>query len=194
MNEQENHPIYFGCPAEAVKWSEAFMDGMGERNMSQLGVEIRKRNQKRCGSVDRDGNPITKQRLRFLAETITVILSDVQFPSRELYKHVYGQKKRTKELASILTNKVWDGEGAKKTRSREKMCALAFLTINWYRRSKLYGDKVFYSHMAKNIHVSRRAFNHTWRPYLTKMQNILDDWHEIAEREIQQRLEERRIL
>jgi hypothetical protein len=187
-------PIAFGSAAQAIRWADDFMIRSGDRNLSQLGGEVRARNRRTDPpSVDLDGELITGERLQDMAETISVTLSTIANPAGRLYRHIYGKSRRTQETAAQLVILTWDGPGHRKQRSREKMLYLALLVIEANRRAAR-GERLTLASMARNLCVSRDCFRRSWEPYVLQMQEHVHNWIERADRDLTMALRDKGIL
>jgi len=192
--EDEVWPRSFIGAAQAVSWADGFLIHLGDRNLSQLGGEVRARNRRTTSpSVDANGELITNTRLLDLAETISVALSTVRNPAGALYRHVYGINRYTLDTADQLAHLVWDGPGKQRQRTIAKMRALALLVIEGKRRQE-GGGRLTKASMIRNINVTRSCYRRSWDPYAAKIAMHVDLWLDNADLALTQALQEKGIL
>ncbi len=186
-------PRSFTCAAQAVGWADGYLIACGEKNLSQLGGEVRARNRRtEPPHVDENGNLVTGERMRDLAETISVTLRTIQNPQGALYRHIYGRNKRTIEVADQIAHRVWDGPARGKTIA--KMRDMAMMAVEDHKRRTHTRGRVPVPQMAESINVEWDEFLEVWLPYLRQMREVIKDWLEQADRALTQELMEKRIL
>ncbi len=193
-DDYEVWPRTFKSAAHAVSWADNYLAGAGERNLSQLGAEVKGRNRSQTlPEMDRHGALVTCERLQNQAETISVALSAVDKPPGVLYRHIHGRHNRTIEIASQLAHLVWDGPENGKTIAKMRAVALMAVKDKQAEHKNLVG-RVPATLIAANIGVSWVDFKGDWLPYLRQMQDHLSAWMDRAERQLEQDLVEKGIL
>lgn len=193
MADAEKWPLQFSSPSRAVAWADSFL--LQPRVESQFGKIVRQSvERKELSAMDAHGQLITSDRLRDLAETISVCLSAVPNPAGTLYRHVHGRHPHTLQTADQLALLVWDGPGPRGTRTIAKMRVLAALQIESARRKAQRGKGIKTVDIAQQMRIKRDCYYDNWQGYAELMQEHIRQWLDRADRELTTELTEKGVL